>query len=175
MVIRKAEAQDSAAVFRLAQAFATSFAVEQVTFNRAFAELIKAPKAFVTVAEQEEEVAGYLLGFEHLTFFANGRVAWVEEIMVGEAYRHLGIGRQLMEAFEAWAQKRDAKIIALATRRASGFYRALGYEESAIYFRKMMLQEGIQERAARASREKFEAVLAKVPDAPPEPQDALNQ
>ena len=36
-------------------------------------------------------------------------------------------------------------------------------------------QDYLQERAARASREKFEAVLAKVPDALPEPQDALNQ
>ena len=36
-------------------------------------------------------------------------------------------------------------------------------------------QDYLKERAARASREKFEAVLAKVPNAPPEPQDALNQ
>ena len=175
MVIRNAEARDSAAVFRLAQAFAKSFAAEQSAFERSFANLLTHPEAFLAVAEEEGEVAGYLLGFEHLTFFANGRVAWVEEIMVGEAHRLLGAGRKLMEAFEAWGQERDAKMVALATRRASEFYKALGYEESAVYLRKMIQQKGSQERAARASREEFEAVLAQVPDAPPEPQDSLNQ
>ena len=29
-------------------------------------------------------------------------------------------------------------VVALATRRAAPFYRALGYEESAIYFRKIL-------------------------------------
>ena len=138
MSVRQAKAQDCVAVFRLAQAFATSFTVEQEIFERAFAELLTHPEAFMTVAEQGEEVVGYLLGFEHLTFFANGRVAWVEEIMVGEAARRLGTGRQLMEAFETWARARDAKMVTLATRRAAEFYRALGYEASATYLRKML-------------------------------------
>ena len=138
MVIRRAEAQDSIAIFRLAQAFATSFTVDQVTFESIFAELLTLPEAFVAVAEEDGEVAGYVLGFQHLTFFANGRVAWVEEIMVGERYRRVGTGRQLMEAFEAWAQEHRAKMIALATRRASDFYIALGYEESAVYFRRVL-------------------------------------
>ena len=82
--------------------------------------------------------------------------------MVGETFRRQGIGRRLMEAFEAWALAREAKIIALATRRAADFYEALGYEESAAYFRK---------RLPRVSRENFEAVLAKVPNVPPGPRD----
>ena len=73
-----------------------------------------------------------------MTFFANGRAAWVGEIMVGEAHRRLGIGRHLIEAFEGWAKKDDAKMIALATRRAAAFYVALGYEESEAYFRKRL-------------------------------------
>ena len=56
--------------------------------------------------------------------------------MVGEAFRHQSIGRRLMEAFEVWAANRGVKQIALATRRAAGFYEALGYEDSAVYFRK---------------------------------------
>ena len=138
MAVRRAEARDNAAMFRLAQAFATSFTVEPGVFERSFAELLTDPEAFAAVAEQDEEVVGYLLGFEHLTFFANGRVAWVEEIMVGEASRRLGVGRQLMEAFEAWARAREAKMVTLATRRAADFYRALGYEPSATYFRKVL-------------------------------------
>ena len=43
-----------------------------------------------------------------------------------------------MSAFEQWAAVRDCALIALATRRAAPFYRALGYEESAAYFRKIL-------------------------------------
>jgi GNAT superfamily N-acetyltransferase len=138
MTIRPAEPSDSPALFLLARAFATSFAVEQAAFERAFAELLTQPEAFLTVAEMDGEVAGYVLGFDHLTFFANGRVAWVEEITVSEPFRRQGVGRRLMEAFNAWATERGAKMIALATRRAAEFYGTLGYEESAAYFRKRL-------------------------------------
>lgn len=49
-------------------------------------------------------------------------------------------GRNLMAAFEEWAASSgvDARYLALATRRAAGFYRALGYEESASYFKKVL-------------------------------------
>ena len=141
MDIRRGEERDSAEVFQLAQAFATSFVVERPAFERAFAGLLTDPNAFIAVAETDGKIVGYILGFEHLTFFANGRVAWVEEIMVGEPHRRSGIGRQLMEVFETWATERDVRMIALATRRAAGFYGALGYEESAAYFRKVLLED----------------------------------
>jgi len=135
---RPAEPPDGPALFLLARAFATSFVVEQPAFERALAELLTHPDAFLSVAEADGEVAGYVLGFDHLTFFANGRVAWVEEIMVGASFRRQDMGRRLMEVFEAWTTAREAKMIALATRRVSDFYKALGYGESAAYFRKRL-------------------------------------
>ena len=138
MIIRRARPNDKPVVLLLARAFATSFAVEPPAFDQAFDALLAQPEVFLAVAEASGEVAGYLLGFEHLTFFANGRVAWAEEIMVGEAFRRQGTGRKLMGAFEAWASEREVKQIALATRRASDFYEALGYEKSASYFRKRL-------------------------------------
>ena len=89
-------------------------------------------------AEKEAQVIGYLLGFDHFTFFANGRVSWVEEIMGAEEMRRQGTGRRLMESFEAWAKERQSKLVALATRRAAPFYRRLGYEDSADYLRKLL-------------------------------------
>jgi hypothetical protein len=38
-------------------------------------------------------VIGYLLGFVHATSYANGPVAWVEEITVSEVYRQQGVIR----------------------------------------------------------------------------------
>ncbi len=138
MKIRRAEPKDSPAIFLLVSAFATSFAVEQAAFERSFDALVMQPDACIIVAETNGEISGYLLGFDHLTFFANGRVAWVEELMVSKAFRGKGVGRKMMEAFEAQAVERGNKQIALATRRAAEFYKALGYEESAAYFRKML-------------------------------------
>lgn len=49
---------------------------------------------------------GYLLGFAHLTFYANGAVRWVEEVTVEERQRRHGIGRQLVDDFAEGARWR---------------------------------------------------------------------
>jgi hypothetical protein len=46
-----------------------------------------------------------------------------------------------MGAFERWAADGDCMLVALATRRAAPFYRALGYQESAVYLRKVLRHE----------------------------------
>jgi len=137
MHIRMATQEDVTPVYRLAKDFATSFTVYERAFAYAFRTLLAEPNAYLAVAA-DEDIVGYLLGFDHYTFFANGRVAWVEEITVRQDCRRQGIGWQLMQAFESWAHARQAKLVALATRRAAPFYQAIGYEESATYFRKLL-------------------------------------
>jgi GNAT superfamily N-acetyltransferase len=136
--IRTARAEDAGAVLSLAQPFATSFAVDPQAFHRAYPELLSSTDARLLVAETGDRIVGYLLGFDHLTFFANGRVAWVEEITVEASLRRRRIGALLMQAFEAWARSRSCRLVGLATRRAAEFYRALGYEDSATYYRKLL-------------------------------------
>ena len=136
--IRLAQHADAEAVLALAKPFATSFVVDEEAFHHAFSALLASPQAYLAVAEADRQVVGYVLGFEHDTFFANGRVAWVEEIMVSELFRQQGIGQLLMQEFETWAAQRGTKLVGLATQRAAPFYRAIGYEESAIYFRKLL-------------------------------------
>ena len=136
--VRSAQLSDCDALFSLAKAFAASFAVDRSAFESSFAALIHAPDAFVAVAAEDGRAVGYVLGFDHQTFYANGRIAWVEEIMVAEDVRLRGVGRQLMESFEQWAESRQSKLVALATRRAAPFYKSLGYAESATYFRKLL-------------------------------------
>lgn len=78
------------------------------------------------------------MGFIHDTFYANGKVAWLEEIMVKDDFRRKGVGSKLISFFEQDSKNKGCKLIALATRRASDFYIAIGYEESATYFRKTL-------------------------------------
>ena len=136
--IRPAKLADGDALFGLVEQFATSFRPHREAFDMSLRALETDPAAWLAVAEREGEIVGYCLGFDHFAFFANGRVAWVEEITVRSDARRQRIGARLMAAFEEWARLRGAKLISLATRRAASFYTALGYEESATYFRKII-------------------------------------
>jgi GNAT superfamily N-acetyltransferase len=101
-----------------------------------YAQVLASADMRLAVACEANEVVGYVLGISHPTFYANGNVAWVEEIMVGEGHRGKGTGKSLMDHFEAWAKSRECRLVSLATRRAADFYQAIGYVESAAYFRK---------------------------------------
>jgi GNAT superfamily N-acetyltransferase len=139
--IRHAEASDADGVGALAAELAQSFAFSPERFRVNYPALLATDGACLLLAVHGHERLGYLLGFRHLTFYANGPVAWVEEIVVRGHARRQGIGEALMSAFEQWAADRECALIALATRRAAPFYRALGYEESATYFRKIMVNK----------------------------------
>ncbi len=136
--IRPAQETDGDGLFPLVAEFATSFVPERKSFDQAFSSLLGEDHACVLVAERNGRLVGYLLGFDHPTFFANGPASWVEEIAVHSSLRRNGIGRALMTGFEEWAISRGSRLVALATRRAARFYAALGYEESATYFRKVL-------------------------------------
>jgi GNAT superfamily N-acetyltransferase len=145
--VRPAGPGDRDQVWPLARDLATSYQVERAAFAQSFASLLADATALVLVAETGGadaggdpagggEVVGYLLATSHPAFHANGPVAWVEEVMVAARARGTGVGRQLMAAGEDWARARGAAYVALATRRAAPFYQALGYNDSATYFKK---------------------------------------
>lgn len=51
-------------------------------FIQSFKNILSDKKASVFGAESDNKIVGYSLGFIHSTFFANGNVAWLGEIMV---------------------------------------------------------------------------------------------
>jgi GNAT superfamily N-acetyltransferase len=136
--IRQAEVGDADGVSALAAELAQSFTFSLERFRASYPALLIADGACLLVAMSGTESVGYLLGFRHLTFYANGPVAWVEEVVVRKQDRGCGVGAALMCGFERWAARQECALVAVATRRAAPFYRALGYEESAIYFRKVL-------------------------------------
>ena len=138
IIFREAHAGDSDDLFALVKQFATSFKPNRESFDLCISHLVPDESAKLFVAEWDGEVIGYCLGFDHYALYANGRVSWVEEITVRADLRRKGIGRSLMNGFEGWARSRGSKLVGLATRRAAPFYAALGYEESALYFRKLV-------------------------------------
>jgi GNAT superfamily N-acetyltransferase len=138
MRIRRAVDGDRDGIWPLVEQFAMSYRPRSDRFAEAFSAVLDDPSMLALVAVDEQRVVGYLLANRHQTFFANAPVAWIEEIMVDEAARRRGVGRALMSAAESWSADAGAAYVALATRRASEFYCALEYEESATFFRKRL-------------------------------------
>jgi GNAT superfamily N-acetyltransferase len=136
--VRKIQLEDLDNVFKLTELFSTSFKIKRELFEVSFVNLINDSATHFILAEINNVIVGYCLCYNHYTLYANGKVAWVEEIFVLEEYRRKGIARRLMNEMEKWARSRDSKLIALATRRAREFYLSIGYEESAIFFRKLL-------------------------------------
>ncbi|MFE6970577.1 GNAT family N-acetyltransferase [Isoptericola sp. NPDC057653] len=137
--VRPARPDDAAAVWPLARDLATSFRPRREVFESSFATLTAREDslvAVVTYAAVGPGPLGYLLAGAHLTFFADGPVCWVEEVMVDPAHRGRGLGRALLDHAERWAAARGAAYVSLATRRAGAFYEALGYDASATFYRR---------------------------------------
>ena len=137
--VRPAKLADRDLVWPLTHQFATSFAPDRAAFDSAYASLLGRADTFLAVAELPTTgIVGYALASSHLTLFANPPVGWVEELMVSPEWRRVGVGASLMTAVEQWAQDHGAAYLSLATRRAADFYTAIGYSESATFFRKVL-------------------------------------
>jgi GNAT superfamily N-acetyltransferase len=138
--VRPARPGDVGQIWPLVEQFAFSYRPERMIFERSFAEFLERSDTLTLVAEGSgETIVGYLLASYHGTFFANGPVAWIEELMVSESVRHQGVATKLTASAEMWAKSVPTAYLALASRRAGDFYLKLGYEESATYFRKTFL------------------------------------
>lgn len=125
----------------MASLLATSATPERGAFDRTLAAIVDDPQQHLAVAEASAGLLGYLHGLVHPVFHANGTIGWVEELFVSPTVRGSGLGRRLMAGFEDWAHHTaGAQYVAVATRRAHAFYQAIGYAESATYFKKALPQ-----------------------------------
>jgi hypothetical protein len=70
--VRGAEASDAEAVADLAAGLAQSFPFSRARFGLTYPALLADGDACLLLAVDGEELLGYLLGFRHLTFYANG-------------------------------------------------------------------------------------------------------
>ena len=142
VVIRPARDVDRDHVWPLVREFADSYVADKDAFLTSFSELTVRSDTLVLVAELNAEIIGYLLASCHGTFFVNGSVAWIEEVMVAEPARGTGVGRSLMDRAEEWAAAMPVRYVSLASRRSGDFYRKCGYVDSAIYFKKDLIAPG---------------------------------
>lgn len=136
--IRMAVAADAVQLLELVRAFPTPTPIGEDAYFSMLQQKIADACSFVAVAERNETLVGYVAGHRHSAFYAAGDTAWVDEILVLPTERRSGVGRMLMGAFERWASEAGCKLTSLATAGAADFYRALGYNTKAGYFKKYL-------------------------------------
>ena len=138
LTIRHGRIDDATSVWPLVTEFAQSYVPNRESFEATFSRVIEDPDMLAVIAVDDRRISGYLLANCHETFFANGPVVWIEEVMVDDRLQRRGVGSALLRFAEEWADERGAAYVALATRRAPDFYTALGYEVSATFYRKQL-------------------------------------
>lgn len=87
---------------------------------------LSCPNYIFLMAQTDSSLVGYLIG----KMYPSGRasILWLG-VLANK--RNMGVGRELVRTWEAWAKAEGAKILMLSTADYSnkGFYTRLGYKE----------------------------------------------
>ena len=101
--------------------------------RRSFQRFIEHPQDKLLVAEQKQQLLGYIL----VLFRRNTRLARIYSIAVSPAARGLGLGQALIEAAELAAEEQGAVFMRLEVRAdniwAQNLYQRLGYRQFGVY------------------------------------------
>lgn len=138
MKIRHAIADDTVAIFKLANQLHSSMSVEYCEFQSTFERILQRPECACLVLSYSEVIVGYISGYIRPVLIQGGNVAFVDEIVIDPTMRGQSHGTSLMEHFEIWAQGNECALVGLATGGAKGFYEQLGYQSQAGYFKKYL-------------------------------------
>ena len=137
--VRPARAGDTDQLLDLVQELATTFEPTKRRFVETLSKLSDNNDALLLVAEESNgRLAGYVLGFRYDTFHADGPVTFVEELCVRPDVRAASVGRTLMTEFEVWSRTSEARLVAVATRRARAFYEAIGFDSRGDYLERLL-------------------------------------
>ncbi len=133
-MIRPATPEDAGAIVALVRELAAyERAPDQVPLDEAALRasiFCEHPRVFVHVAEHEGRVAGMAAWFVTYSTWTGRHGIWVEDLIVSEAARGLGLGRALLSHLAAIAVAEGHARLELAVldwnEPAIGFYRHLG-------------------------------------------------
>ena len=137
--IRNAVRLDVHSIIRLAGQLSESVHIDQQHLIANFETHVVDDRYCLLVATVNENIVGYVSAFFHHAIYANGEVAYVDEIVVDRLHRDSKVGTELMLRFEEIAKKRRCILVSLATFGAKAFYEKLGYSSKAGYFKKYLV------------------------------------
>jgi PhnO protein len=86
-------------------------------FKEIFNENIANPNNLYLIAENENEVVGFISFHTQNLLHHNGRVGEIQEFFINQKYRGKGIGRQLIEKILQYAEEHKLKSIEVTTNK----------------------------------------------------------
>ncbi len=148
LIIEQASSADIPAMVGL---LAALFSIEQ-DFKpdtecqiRGLAGVLASPNACIMLARSAQGEAIAMCSAQLVFSTAEGaHSAWIEDMVVHEAWRGRGIGRQVLQAVLAWASEHGAtraQLLAdLDNQPALDYYQHLGWQETSLIARRLSLQ-----------------------------------
>jgi ribosomal protein S18 acetylase RimI-like enzyme len=138
VVIRRARRDDSSQVFGLLGQLGTSYPSDREAFDRAFeAAVLESTDHLLYVAALEGRVVGYALTTISRPLYTNGDAAQLQELVVDEPARGLGIGSLLVTTVEGECRRRGIRQLTVASSRGASFYERLDYRSTADFLKKI--------------------------------------
>ena len=112
---------------------------------RGLAGVLASPNACIMVARSAQGEVIAMCSAQLVFSTAEGaHSAWIEDMVVHEAWRRRGIGRQVLEAVLAWASDSGASraqlLSDLDNQPALDYYQHLGWDETRLIARRLSLQ-----------------------------------
>ena len=106
---RRAVAGDIPAMIELLQALTAlevDFTFDVQKHEAGLKLLLSAPqdRVCLLVVEVQRKIAGMCTGQKVISTATGGGSVWVEDVVVGESYRGLGLGKKLLAGLQEWAQ-----------------------------------------------------------------------
>ncbi len=112
---------------------------------RGLAGVLASPNACIMVDRTSQGEASAMCSAQLVFSTAEGaHSAWIEDMVVHQAWRRRGIGRQVLQAVLTWASERGAtraQLLAdLDNQPALDYYQHLGWQETQLIARRLSLQ-----------------------------------
>lgn len=125
-------------IYALSVQLSDKFKINKDIFQDSVQVMINDENTILIGIFHDSKLIGYLSGYIHTAIYANGKVSWIDEIVIDKDYRKSGYGKALVTEFENIARQQSAQLVSLSTRGVPQFYEKLGYEGGSIYFKKYL-------------------------------------
>jgi len=140
VIVRSAVPSDAAALSDLFDAL--GYDAPAAAIPDRLARLMANDWATALVAEERDVVVGLATGHVLPVLHHTGQIGRLTTLVVAPSARGRGVGRQLVEAIEAWARAKGCAKIAVTTALhrsgAHAFYERLGYEHTGRRYHKAL-------------------------------------
>ncbi len=140
--VRKCQAGDFEAIYVLLHQLWPGREFHRETLLKIFSQGLKSDLEDYYCAEENGRVIGYCSVRFRASFWVEGCLGYIGELIVDQAHRKAGIGKDLLKAVIARARERGCKRVeldsAFSRLEAAEFYLKMGFEKRANLFSRVV-------------------------------------